>query len=170
MEVVGVFVNPTLDEVVKAAEDESLTMLQLHGDEGPGVLPGGGAAHRLPGDQGVSGAQLGRRARAPRRFAPTSTSSTRTARDAAAARARASTGSSWPGAARTVPFVLSGGLDPGNVADAVGDRPPYAVDVASGVESEPGVKDHELMAAFFEHAQIDCAERGRRRGSRGRGR
>ena len=35
VEVVGVFVNPTLDEVVRAAEDESLTMVQLHGDEGP---------------------------------------------------------------------------------------------------------------------------------------
>src|SRR5438552_3557351 len=34
LEVVGVFVNPPLDDVVHAAEDESLTMIQLHGDEG----------------------------------------------------------------------------------------------------------------------------------------
>ena len=34
-EVVGVFVNPELDEVAKAVEDEGLTMVQLHGDEGP---------------------------------------------------------------------------------------------------------------------------------------
>ena len=35
LEIVGVFVNPTLDEIARAAEDESLTMVQLHGDEGP---------------------------------------------------------------------------------------------------------------------------------------
>ena len=35
VEVVGVFVNLTLDELARAAEDESLAMLQLHGDEGP---------------------------------------------------------------------------------------------------------------------------------------
>ena len=35
LEIVGVFVNPTLDELARAAEDESLAILQLHGDEGP---------------------------------------------------------------------------------------------------------------------------------------
>ncbi len=39
------------------------------------------------------------------------------------------------------------------MADAVGVAHPYAVDVASGVESEPGVKDHDLMASFFARAQ-----------------
>src|ERR687891_402354 len=35
LQVVGVFVNASLDEIASAAEDESLTMVQLHGDEGP---------------------------------------------------------------------------------------------------------------------------------------
>ena len=61
VEVVGVFVNPTLDELARAAEDESLAMLQLHGDEGPDFCRE--AARRTGwGDQG-GGRQRGRGAR-----------------------------------------------------------------------------------------------------------
>jgi phosphoribosylanthranilate isomerase len=47
-----------------------------------------------------------------------------------------------------VPLVLAGGLNPGNVGQAIRQAHPYAVDVSSGVESAPGIKDHGLMAAF----------------------
>ena len=47
-----------------------------------------------------------------------------------------------------MPVILSGGLRPGNVAEASRVVEPYAVDVASGVESAPGFKDHELMTRF----------------------
>jgi phosphoribosylanthranilate isomerase len=50
----------------------------------------------------------------------------------------------------TVPFALAGGLRPENVAEAVVTARPFAVDVASGVETEPGKKDHGRLAAFFE--------------------
>ena len=49
-----------------------------------------------------------------------------------------------------MPAIVAGGLRPENVAEAIAVTQPYAVDVASGVEAEPGRKDHAAMAAFFE--------------------
>ncbi len=54
-------------------------------------------------------------------------------------------GKRWP-----VPIILAGGLDPDNVGEAIARVHPDAVDVASGVESSPGVKDEKKMRLFFE--------------------
>ena len=51
------------------------------------------------------------------------------------------------------PLVLAGGLNPANVAQAVTKVRPYAVDVASGVESSPGKKDHKLMKEFIQNVR-----------------
>jgi len=51
-------------------------------------------------------------------------------------------------AASPVPVILAGGLTPYNVADAILAVRPYAVDVCSGVEAAPGIKDERLMRAF----------------------
>ena len=152
LEIVGVFVNPTLDELAAAAENESLTMVQLHGDEGPAFCREAAPPHRLQGDQGDAGAQHGRHAggrglshRLPSPRRPP-------------LRHAGGTGESfdWELLAdrrSEVPLILAGGLTPDNVDEAIAVAHPFAVDVASGVEAAPGIKDHELMAAFAERAR-----------------
>jgi len=54
-------------------------------------------------------------------------------------------GRAWP-----VPMMLAGGLDPENVGEAIARVRPAAVDVASGVETSPGIKDEKKMRLFFE--------------------
>jgi phosphoribosylanthranilate isomerase len=157
LEIVGVFVNPTLDDLVTAAENESLTMVQLHGDEGPAFCQ---EAARRTGCKVIKARRV--RTVADVRAAEAYRTDFHLL-DAYRAGQPGGTGESFDwellaGRRSEVPLILAGGLTPDNVADAVVVAQPVAVDVASGVEAEPGVKDHALMAAFFDRAQRASAD------------
>ena len=57
-------------------------------------------------------------------------------------------------AQRRKPLLLAGGLHAGNVAQAVRDVRPFAVDVSSGVESAPGIKDSQALADFIAQVRL----------------
>jgi phosphoribosylanthranilate isomerase len=152
-EVAGVFVNSPLEDVVEAAERENLTLLQFHGEEGPSFCT---EARRRTGAKVIKAMRV------------------TTAADIRAAEAfrtdfhlfdayrhgeHGGTGKSfdWELAAKRrsqVPMILAGGLTPENVAGAIDQVHPFAVDVVSGVEAEPGTKDHAKVAAFLEAAGV----------------
>jgi phosphoribosylanthranilate isomerase len=152
LEIVGVFVNPTLGELDTAAQNESLTILQLHGDEGPAFCR---EAARRTGCKVIKALPVRSAADIQR------AEGYRTdfhLLDAHRPGTPGGTGESFDwellaGRRSEVPLILAGGLTPDNVAAGVAAARPFAVDVASGVEAEPSVKNHALMAAFHEEAQ-----------------
>ena len=146
-EVVGVFVNPTLEEVATMADAVELTTLQFHGDEGPVFCA---EAARRTGCRVIKAARVrsGADIQALEAFhtdfhlldSHTPGKPGGTGETFAWELARAHRGS--------VPVILSGGLTAHNVADAIAATRPFAVDVASGVELSPGRKDPAKLQAF----------------------
>jgi phosphoribosylanthranilate isomerase len=150
-EVVGVFVNPTLDQVARAVEDEGLTMVQLNGAEGASFCA------EVQRRTGLKVAKAVHVASAADVHAAEAFRTDFHLFDRAAKGAWGGTGESFDwellrGHRSEVPAILAGGLRPDNVAGAIEVARPYAVDVASGVELEPGRKDHAAMTNFFEAA------------------
>lgn len=147
-EVVGVFVNSPLEEVIRAAEREELTILQFHGDEGPSFCT---EAARRTGAKVMKALRVrsGADIRAAEAF--------RTdfhLFDAYRPRQPGGTGESFDwellaGRRSQVPMVLAGGLTPGNVVEAIEAAHPFGVDVVSGVEAEPGRKDPHKVEDFL---------------------
>ncbi len=144
---VGVFVNWTPEPVIALSQALRLSAAQLHGDETPQVVAE--IAKKLPVIKVIhlekgSATNLLPRHRAASAFLL----------DAAGAGQYGGSGitTDWTQArtlAESHRIILAGGLTPENVADAVLTVRPFAVDVASGVESLPGKKDHSKLRAFF---------------------
>jgi phosphoribosylanthranilate isomerase len=139
-ELAGVFVNAPLQRVIELTDALGLTIVQLHGDEGPSYCAA--VARR-------TGAKVCKAARVSDRGDVTALEAFHTdfhLLDGGGGetfvwelvRARRS----------RVPLIVAGGLTAENVADAITAVDPYAVDVASGTEAAPGLKDPEKVAAF----------------------
>jgi phosphoribosylanthranilate isomerase len=146
-EVVGVFVNPTLAEVARTADEVDLTMVQLHGDEGPSFC---GEVARRTGCKVIKAGRV-RSGADIQALQPFHTDFHLL--DSYVAGLPGGTGETfaWDLArahGKRVPVILSGGLTPANVGAAIAAVRPFAVDVASGVESSPGHKDPDKMTEF----------------------
>ena len=139
---VGVFVNQSEGEMRAIAAETGIQVFQLHGDEPPELcsrlpLP---VVKAVPVDQvSTLSKLLSYEVQAFLLDTPS--------------RGYGGTGlpfdwSLAEGVSEAAPVILAGGLTPENVADAVRAVHPWAVDVASGVESSPGVKDADRMLRF----------------------
>jgi len=136
---VGVFVEPTREEILKAVNVARIRVAQVHGVanvEELGDLPCdlwvatsiGGDIERIP-----SHATILLDAHDPERYGGTGRTIDWDAAREIAARRR---------------VMLAGGLTPDNVAEAIRRARPHGVDVSSGIEEHPGIKDARLMRAF----------------------
>ena len=151
VEKVGVFVDATEEEIRCAAEAAGLTVIQLHGSESRAFLDS------LKPDFN----DVWKAFRVKESLAETAVEEFRGCTlllDAYRRGRPGGTGATfpWEEARRARAFgrvILAGGLNPGNVAEAVKTAVPFALDVSSGVEAAPGKKDHRLLAAFFEEAE-----------------
>jgi phosphoribosylanthranilate isomerase len=139
---VGVFVNPRASEIAAAVE-AGVRMAQIHGDSqawltGAPAVEVIRAVHLAADRDGIVPDVPDRRvlldAHDPRRHGGTG-------RTIDWGRARL--------IARQREVILAGGLTPDNVKQAIAEVTPYGVDVSSGVEIDPGIKDHELIRRFI---------------------
>ncbi|MCY3714356.1 MAG: phosphoribosylanthranilate isomerase [Gemmatimonadetes bacterium] len=143
---VGVFVNAAADDVDGICEAAGIQVVQLHGDEPPGFCE-----------------MLGRPVIKAFRVRDASWKSAAAAYSVGAVLLDTFAEDRYGGTGTTFdwrlvegsphPVILSGGLNPDNVAEAVRSVRPYGVDTGSGVEREPGRKDHGRIRAFVEAAR-----------------
>ncbi len=144
--VVGLFVDAPGEEVAAIARSVPLQLLQFHGEETPGVC----AAHGLPYLKALrvkAGVDLLQCARAY-------SGASGLLLDAHVEGVPGGTGARFDWSlipkGLSLPVVLAGGLNPHNAAQAVRAVRPWALDVSSGVESAPGIKDPERVRDFIQ--------------------
>jgi phosphoribosylanthranilate isomerase len=163
---VGVFVNHNINQITDTIQQVGLDAVQLHGDERPALFS------ELPSHVRIVRAhRCGREGLAPLAHYLDECHALGRMPDAVLIDADA--GASFGGSGTLadwalirdqkqllggLPFLLAGGLTPDNVAEAIEAVAPSGVDVASGVEREPGRKDPDLIARFVKTAR-DASKR-----------
>ncbi len=146
---VGLFVNATPEAIAEAADAAALDLLQFHGDEPPEACTGHGRpwikALRMAPELDVAAearCYAGARGLLLDAYRPGVPGGTGETFDWARIPAGLS-----------LPLILAGGLTPENVAAAVRQVRPWAVDVSGGVEAEKGIKDAAKVAAFIDEVR-----------------
>ena len=153
---VGLFVNPAAEQVKALLNEVHLDVLQFHGDEPPEFCAGFGIPYlkAIRVKAGVDLVQCAIRYQKAQGLLL----------DAYVEGTPGGTGQSFDWelipAGLPLPVILSGGLEPANVADAVRRVRPWAVDVSSGVEASKGIKDAAKIAAFIEGVRKGCQPQG----------
>ena len=151
---VGVFGTQSVDEIARVADDAGLDVVQLHAD------PDAAQVQRVRARTGrmVWGVLRIEGAAVPDRTAELFDTADAVVVDAKVAGALGGTGTrvDWLGVRDALgavrggrALVLAGGLDPDVVGNAIAALAPQVVDVSSGVERAPGIKDHARMRAFM---------------------
>lgn len=158
---VAVFVNETASHMAHVLDSCGMDLAQLHGDETPNLIedpdsPIYGRSYKALRPASFAEAEAEMEWYLPTKTLPGQPSLLIDARHASLYGGSGQT-ADWTMAARlarTVPkLMLAGGLNHDNVAEAFRQVQPYAVDVASGVESAPGRKDHFLVRSFIANAR-----------------
>lgn len=160
-QLIGVFVNEAAKAIVDTLNTCGLDLAQLSGDEPPEFVtdaasPLAGRAYQALRPQSAAGAAEA----ATRYSAPTADPSPTLLLDTYHPALRGGTGETvdWRLAAElrhvTPRLMLAGGLSADNVAEAVRQVRPFAVDVASGVEAAPGRKDPQKVRRFIAAAKV----------------
>lgn len=154
---VGLFVNPSMDEIAAAVATGALDMVQLHGSETPGMVAQIKEKFHLPVMKAIAIASEEDIVKA-RTYEVTA--------DRLLFDAKPPEGASRPGGNAlsfdwsliadqdwVLPWMLAGGIDVGNLAQAVEISGATAIDVSSGVEDAPGVKSPEKISELLALAQ-----------------
>jgi phosphoribosylanthranilate isomerase len=145
VDVVAVMVNPERAEVQQIIEELPVTLLQFHGDESPEFCHEFG----MPYIKAIHTKSTGQIQQLTNEFI----NAKAILLDTASNTSRGGTGLTfdWGIIPDTLskPYILAGGLNEVNVLEAIKVCTPYAVDVCSGIEALPGVKDHQKMSRFI---------------------
>jgi phosphoribosylanthranilate isomerase len=150
-EIAGVFFNAPLDEVAAIADAVNLSLVQLHGDEGPAYCA---EVARRTGARVIKAVRVKDKASIRALLAYRDRVDYHLV-DAYRSDVPGGTGETFAWELvqelrdSSHPLILSGGLTPDNVGEAIAKVRPFAVDTASGTEAEPGRKDPAKVAAFM---------------------